>query len=219
MANDGETVKTVTDFIFLGSKITAVGDWSHEIKRHLLLGRIAMTNLDGLLKIRYITLWTKVHIVKAMVFPVVMYRCENWTIKKAEWKRIYAFKLEKTLSSPLDCKEIKPVNPKGNQPWIFTGGTDAELKLKLQYFGHLLQGVNLLEKTLMLGKIEGKRRKGWQRMRWLDGIINSMDMSLGKFWEIVKVRAAWGAAVHGVRHDRPTEQQQKQIISEHSWVN
>ena len=126
---DGETVETVTDFIFLGSKITTDGDCSHEIQRRLLLGRKAMTNLDSILKSRDITLPTKVHLVKAMVFPVVMDGCERWTIKKAEHQRIDAFwtvVLEKTLESPLDCKDIKPVNPKGNQSWIFIGRTDVE---------------------------------------------------------------------------------------------
>ena len=126
---DGETVETVTDFIFLGSKITADGDCSHEIQRHLLLGRKAMTNLDSILKSRDITLPTKVHLVKAMVFPIVMDGCESWTIKKAEHQRIDAFGtvvLEKTLESPLDCKDIKPVNPKGNQSWIFIVRTDVE---------------------------------------------------------------------------------------------
>ena len=125
---DGETIKTVTDFIFLGSKITAVGDCSHEIKRHLLLGRKAMTNLDSVLKSRDITLPTMVHLIKAMAFPVVMYGCESWTIKKAEHWRIDAFELWcwRTLESPLDSKEIKPGHPKGNQSWIFTGKTDAK---------------------------------------------------------------------------------------------
>ena len=126
---DGETVETVTDFIFLGSKITTDGDCSHEIQRRLLLGRKAMTNLDSILKSRDITLPTKVHLVKAMVFPVVMDGCERWTIKKAEHQRIDAFwtvVLEKTLESPLDCKDIKPVNPIGNQSWIFIGRTDVE---------------------------------------------------------------------------------------------
>ena len=125
---DGETMERVTDFIFLGSKVIADGDCSHEIKRRLLLGK-AMTNLDSILKSRDITLLTKVHLVKAMIFPVVMYRCESWTIKKAEYRRIDAFELwcwEKTLESPLDCKEIQPVHPKGDQSWIFIGRTDAE---------------------------------------------------------------------------------------------
>ena len=131
---DGETVETVADFIFLGSKITADGDCSHEMKKCLLLGRKAMTNLDSILKCRDITLPTEVCLVKAMVFPVVMYGCENWTIKKSECWRIDAFDqlplvLEKnlqSLKSPLDCKEIQPVNPKGDQSWIFTGRPDAE---------------------------------------------------------------------------------------------
>ena len=131
---------------------------------------VAMTNLDSILKSRDITLPTKVHLVKAVVFPVVMSGCESWTIKKVERQRIdgfWAVVLEKALESPLDCKEIKPVNPKGNQPEYSLEG----LKLKPQYFGHLMRRADSLEKTLMLGKIEGRRRRGWQRMRWLDGII------------------------------------------------
>ena len=140
---DGETVETVSDFIFGGSKITAVGDCSHEIKRHLLLGRKVMTNLDSILKSRDSTLPTKVRLVKAMVFPVVMYGCENWTVKKAECRRIDAFELwcwRRLLRVPcLDCKEIQSVHPKGDQSWVFTEG--LMLKLKLQYFGHLMQKV------------------------------------------------------------------------------
>ena len=146
---DGETVETVTDFIFLGSKITANGECSHEIKRCLLLGRKAMTNLDSILKTRDITLPKKVHLVKAMVFPVVMYGCESWTIKKSECWRVDAFELwcwKRLLLSPLNFKEVKPVNPKGNQSWIFLEG--LMLKLKLQYFGHLMQRTDSLEKIL-----------------------------------------------------------------------
>ena len=135
---DGDTMETVTDFIFLGSKITADGDCSHEIKRCLLVGRKVMTNLDSILKTRDITLLTKVHLVKAMVFPVVMYGCESWTIKKAEHRRIDAFELWcwRRLLCPLDCKEIQPVHPKGNHPEYSLEG--LMLKLKLQYFGHLM---------------------------------------------------------------------------------
>ena len=154
-------METVRDFILGGSKITADGDCSYEIKRHLLLGRNVMTNLDSILKSRDITLPTKLCFLKAMVFPVVMYRCESWTIKKAERQRIDAFELcamlEKTSDSPLDFKEIKPIIPKGNQFCILEG---LMLKLKLQYFGHLMQRTDLLKNTLILGKIEGRRRRG-----------------------------------------------------------
>ena len=153
----GEKVEAVTDFIFLGTKITADSSCSHEVKGCLLLERKAMTNLDSLLKSRDITLPTKVCRVKAMVFPVVMYRCKSLTVKKAECQCFQIVVLEKTLESPLDCKEIKSVNLKGNQPEYSLEG--LILKLKLQYFGHLMRRANSLEKTLMLGKIEGRRRR------------------------------------------------------------
>ena len=173
--------RTVTDFIFLSSKITADSDCSHEIKRHLLLGRKAMTNLDSTLESRDITLLTKVHLVKALVFPVVMYGYEIWTIKKAEYRRIDAFELwcrRRLLRVPWTVrrsnqsilKEISPVYSL----------EELMLKLKLQYFGHLMRKTDSLEKTLMLGKIEGRKRRGWQRMSWLDGITDSMNMSLSK---------------------------------------
>ena len=137
---DGETVETVTDFIFLGSKTTTDGDYSHEIKRHLLLGRKVMTNLDSIQKSRDITLPAKVCLVKAMVFPVVTYRCESWTVKKAECQRIDAFELwcwEKTLESPLDCKEIQPVHSEGDQPWDFFGRTDAKAETPVLWSPHV----------------------------------------------------------------------------------
>ena len=185
-------METVRDFNFGGSKITADGDCSHEVRRCLLLGRKVMTNLDNILKTRDIILSTKVLLVKAMVFPVVMYGCESWTIKKAEHQRTDAFKLwywSRVLRSNQSIlKEISP-------------GCSLEglmLKLKFQYFGHLMQRADSLEKTLMPGKIEGRRRSGLQKKKWLDGIIKLMDMGLGGLLELVMGREAWHAAVHGV---------------------
>ena len=177
---DGGTVETEADFIFLSSKITADGDCSHEIKRHLLLGRKDMNNLDSILKNRNITLSTKVHLVKAMVFPVVMYGCESWTIEKAEYQRIDAFELwcwRRLLRVPWTAR-------RSNQSVLkeISHGCSLEglmLKLKLQYSGHQMQRGDSFEKTLMLGKIEGRRRRGRQRIRWLDGITDSTDTGLG----------------------------------------
>ena len=195
-------METVRDFIFLGSKITADGDCRHEIKRSLLTGRKAMTNLDSIFKSRDIALPTKVHLVKDMVFSIVMYGCESWTIKKTEHQRNDVFELQcwrRLLRVPRTARRsnqsiLKEINP----DYLLEG---LILKLKLQYFGHLMRRTDSFEKTPMLGKIDSNRR-GRQRMRLLDRITNSMDMDFSELQELVMDRKAWHAEVHGVTKSR-----------------
>ena len=204
-------MERVTDFIFLGSKITADGDCSHESKRHLLLGRKAVTNLYSILKSKDITLSTKVHIAKAMVFPVVMYRCESWTINKAEWWRTDAFDVgEDSLRVPWTARRsnqsiLKEISPEYSLEELM-------LKLKLHYFGHLIQRTDSLEKTMMLWKIEGRRKRGQRRMRWLDGITDSMDMSLSKLWELVMDRKP------GVLQSMGSQRVRYNWVTEPNWT-
>ena len=206
---DGETVETVSDFNFLGFKMIADGDCSHEIKRCLLLGSKVMTNLNNILKSKDITLPTKVHPIKAMVFPVVMYGCESWTVKKAECRKIDGFELwcwRRLLRVPWTARRSNQSILKEISPGCSLVG--LMLKLKLQYFGHLIWRADSLEKTLMLGKIEGRRRRGWQRMRWLDGITDQWTWvweDLGSWWWTGRPGVPQFMGSQRVGHDWATE--------------
>ena len=209
---DGETVEMVADLIFWGSRIAADGDCSHEIKISLLLRRKVMTNLESILKSRDITLPTKVLLVKAMVFPVVMYGCESWTIKKAEHQRIYGFELwcwRRLLRVPWTTRRSNQSILKEISPGCSLEG--LMLKLKLQHFGQRMWSADSLEKTLILGGIEGRRRRGQQRMRWLDGITDWTDMALRWPRQLVMDREAWCAEVHGITKSRTR-------LSELNWI-
>ena len=193
--------------LFWGApKITADGDCSHGIKRRLLLGRKVMTNLDSILKSRDITLSTKACLVMAMVFPVVMYGCESWTVKKAKHRRIDAFELWcwiRLLRVPWTARSNQSILKEISPDYSLEG---LMLKLKLQYFGHLMRRVDSLEKTLMMGGIEGRKRRGQQRMRWLDGITDLMHVNLSELRVFVMDREAWHAVIHGVAESDMTEQ-------------